>query len=157
MGFFRKEKVWDEERNQANKEKMILLFNQVVEDSEDYHIVYGVSQKIKTSNYVLARKTTYLFTSLIIGFRDSDKSIILIQTTPELDGCSDPEKYTMSHLKKAKIVQGQFTLYHEGGMMAGYTQFSIMDSFDEDYTVYINQPGEAAQFDQFWPAFLASK
>ncbi|MEG0275592.1 MAG: hypothetical protein RR630_01040 [Coprobacillus sp.] len=157
MGFFRKEKVWDEERNQANKEKMRLLFNQVVEDSEGYHIVYGISQKVKTSNYILARKTTYLFTSLIIGFRESDMSIILIQTTPELDGCSDPEKFTMNHLKKAKIVQGQFVLYYEGGIMAGYTDFCIMDSFDEDYTVYIHQPEEAAQFDVFWPAFLASK
>lgn len=157
MGFFRKEKVWDEERNQANKQKMRALFNQVVEDSEGYNIVYGVSQKIKTSNYVLARKTTYLFTSLIIGFRESDMSIILIQTTPDLEGCSDPEKFTMNHLKKAKIVQGQFTLYHEGGLMAGYTQFSIMDSFDEDYTVYINQPEEAIQWDAFWTQFLASR
>lgn len=157
MGFFRKEKVWDEDRNLENKNKMRLLFDQVVEDSQGYDIVYGVSQKIKTSNYVLARKTTYLFTSLIIGFRESDMSIILIQTTPELDGCSDPEKYTMDHLKKAKIVQGQFTLYFEGGIMAGYTQFSIMDSFDEDYIIYINQPEECAAWDIFWPKFLASK
>lgn len=157
MGFFKKQKVWDEARNQDNKDKMKALFNQVVSDSHGYDIVYGISQKIKTSNYVLARKTTYLFTSLIIGFRESDMSIILIQTTPELDGCSDPEKLIMSDLKKAKIVQGQFTLYYQGGIMAGYTQFSIMDSFDEDYTVYINQPDECAKWDVFWPKFLASK
>lgn len=157
MGFFSRKKEWDEPRIQENKDKMKLLFNQVVEDHEGYEIVYGISQKIKTSNYVLARKTTYLFTSLIIGFRESDKSIILIQTTPELDGCGDPEKFTMNDLKKAKITQGQFTLYHAGGIMAGYTQFCIMDSFDEDYTVYINQPEQAAKWDVFWPLFLASK
>lgn len=157
MGLFSRKKVWDEERVKSNKEKMRRLFEQVVVDYEGYDLVYGISQKIKTSNYVLARKTTYLYTSLIIGFRQSDMSLILIQTTPELDGCGDPDRYTMSDLKKAKIVQGQYTLYHQGGIMAGYLQFSIMDYFDEDYTVYINQPEEAAKWDEFWPKFLASK
>lgn len=155
MGFFKKKEM-DATRSDENKNKMRALFNQVVESGDTYNIVYGISQTIKTSNYILARKTTYLYMSLIIGFRESDMSIVLLQTTPELEGCSDPEVFTMANLKKAKIVQGQFTLYHAGGIMAGYTQFCIADRNDEDYLAYIYQPDEAAQWDLFWPKFLAS-
>ena len=155
MGFFKK-KEKDLVRSDENKAKMRALFNQVMDDGDSYHIVYGVSQKIKTSNYIVARKTTYLFTSLIIGFRESDMSLVIIQTTPELEGCSDPEIIKMSGLKKAKIVQGEFTLYYQGGIMAGYTQFSIMDFFDDDCVIYIDQPEECALWDNFWPQFLKS-
>ena len=155
MGLFSK-KPMDQERSNENKAKMRALFDQVVEDKEGYEIVYGASQTIKTSNYVLARKTTYTFTSLIIGFRHSDMSIIIIQTTPELEGCGDPIKYTMQDLKKVKIVQGAFCLYHAGGLMAGYTSFNIMDSFKDDYVVYVDQPDECAKWDIFWEAFKRS-
>lgn len=155
MGLFRK-KVIDEEKSNSNKQRMKDLFQQVVKDSQDYEILYGFSQNIKTSNYIVARKTTYLYTSLIVGFRKSDMSIVLIQTTPELEGCSDPEVYTMSNLKKAKQVQGGFTLYFQGGLMAGYVQFYIYDLNDEDFLAYISQPEETAKWDEFWPAFLKS-
>lgn len=156
MGLFSRKKVWDEERVQSNKDKMKVLFEQVVEDSQGYNIVYGITQNIKTSNYIIARKTTYLYTSLIIGYRESDMSLVLIQTTPELDGCSDPEIYTMKNLKKAKISQGGYTIYFEGGMMAGYSQFYVADEYDEDYTVYIHQPQAYSNFDAFWKAFVKS-
>ncbi len=158
MGLFGlgRKKQWDEERSNSNKAKMRQLFEQVVADSEGYEIVYGYATSIKTSNYILARKTTYTYTSLIIGFRRSDMSIVILQTTPELEGCSDPEVFTMRTLKKAKMVQGGFTLYHQGGLMAGYTQFYISDALDESYTVYIHQPEEAAKWEAFWPDFLRS-
>ena len=91
MGLFgKKKKLWDEARVQENKARMHALFEQVVEDSAGYQLVYAYSSSIKTSNYILARKTTYTYTSLIVGFRESDMSIVILQTTPELEGCSDP-------------------------------------------------------------------
>ncbi len=155
MGFFKK-KAMDATRVAENKAKMRALFDQVVEDKEGYDIVYGFSQNVKTSNYVLARKTTYTYTSLIIGFRHSDMSIVLIQTTPDLEGCSDPVKYTMADLKKVKIVQGEFCLYFQGGIMAGYTSFCIMDRCDEDFFVYIDQTEDTPKWDVFWEEFKRS-
>lgn len=92
MGLFgKKKKAWDEGRIQENKAKMRALFEQVVEDAAGYQLVYAYSSSVKTSNYILARKTTYTYTSLIVGFREADMSIVILQTTPELEGCSDPE------------------------------------------------------------------
>ena len=140
MGLFgKKKKAWDEGRIQENKAKMRALFEQVVEDAAGYQLVYAYSSSIKTSNYILARKTTYTYTSLIVGFREADMSIVILQTTPELEGCSDPEL---------------FTIYHKGGLMAGYTQFYISDEYDDDNLfAYMRQSEEAAQWDIFWPKF----
>ena len=60
-------------------------------DGDTWKIVYGYGLNIKTSDYIIARKTTYTYTSLIIGYRESDMSIALLQTTPELEGCSEAE------------------------------------------------------------------
>ena len=47
-------------------------------------------------------------------------SIALLQTTPELEGCSEAEIFTRDSIKKAKISTGMYTIYHQGGIMAGY-------------------------------------
>ena len=108
MGLFgKKKKAWDEGRIQENKAKMRALFEQVVEDAAGYQLVYAYSSSVKTSNYILARKTTYTYTSLIVGFREADMSIVILQTTPELEGCSDPEIFRKGEIKKAKV-QGGF-------------------------------------------------
>lgn len=155
MGFFKKKEM-DQVKVAENKAKMRALFDHVVSDNEGYEIVYGFSQDIKTSNYVLARKTTYTYTSLIVGFRSSDNSIILIQTTPDLEGCSDPVKYTMGDLKKVKMVNGQYCLYHQGGLMAGYTSFCVMDRLDDSCLVYIDQLEELGNWCTFWEEFKRS-
>lgn len=155
MGLFGiKMKAMDATISDANKEKMKQLFHQVVQDNEGYEVIYGYSESIKTSNYILAKKTTYTYTSLIIGFRSSDNSIVMLQTTPELDGCSDPEMFSPANLKKAKIVQGFFTLYHEGGIMAKYTQFAVTGQNDGNYLAYIDQTEEMDKWDAFWVPFV---
>ena len=52
---------------------------------------------------------------------ESDMSIALLQTTPELEGCSEAEIFTRDSIKKAKISTGMYTIYHQGGIMAGYS------------------------------------
>lgn len=129
------------------------MFKQVVEDSEGYKVVYAYTSEVKTTNYVLARKTTYLYGSYILGYRQSDMSIVLIQTSPDLDGCGEPVIFKKGEIKKAKNVQGPYCIYHAGGMMAGYTQFYLMDEFDDDYFAYIYQPGTIMDFEDFWNEF----
>ncbi|MEG0469286.1 MAG: hypothetical protein RR531_01780 [Longicatena sp.] len=156
MGLFGigKKKEWDLEKSNENKKRMHTLFHQVVEDADTYEILYAYTSDVKTSNYVIARKTTYLYGSLILGYRTSDMSIVLVDTSPELDGCGEPRIYKRSDLKKVKIVQGQFTLYNQGGIMAGYTQFCVANNYDEDYFAYVEQTEEAAKFDEFWPIYM---
>lgn len=112
---------------------------------------YGLN--IKNSNYILAGKTTYTYTSLIIGYRYSDMSIVLLQTTPELEGCSEPTVFKMDAVKKAKIATGMYTIYHQGGIMAGYTQFAVIPKNDENFLAYVYQPEEDEAFSVFFKKF----
>lgn len=155
MGFFGfgKKKEWDLDRSNGNKERLRSLFNSAVEDGGSWKIVYGYGLNIKNSNYILMRKTTYEFTSLIIGYRESDMKIALLQTTPELEGCSDPEFFSKDAIKKAKISTGMYTIYHQGGMMAGYTQFATLAENDEKYLAYVYQPEEYDDFHAFFKNF----
>ncbi len=148
-------KKWDFEKSDANKLRMRELFNGVVEDGDSYDIAYGFSLDIARSNYIVARKVTYEYASLIVGYRESDMSIVLVQTTPELEGCSEADYFKREDIKKAKIAMGQYTLYHKGGMMAGYTQFSVIEDNDEKYMVYCEQTEEVKKFDAFWKKYKA--
>jgi len=153
MGWFGKKKEWDTQKSDANKSRLRELFNGVVEDGDSYDIVYGYGLNIKNSDYILARKTTYTYTSLIIGYRESDMSIVLLQTTPELEGCSEAETFRKDNIKKAKIATGMYTIYHQGGLMAGYTQFATLAENDEKFLAYVYQPEEYDKFDKFFKKF----
>lgn len=150
---FGKKKEWDHAKSDHNKAQMRPLFDQVVPDGSTWKLVYGYGLNIKNSNYIIARKTTYQYTSLIIGYRESDMSIALLQTTPELEGCSDPEYFRKDGIKKAKLSTGMYTVYHQGGLMAGYTQFATLAENDESFLAYVYQPEEDADFQAFFKAF----
>lgn len=154
MGLFGgKKKTWDLARSDANKARMRELFNASVPDGASYKLAYGYGLNIKSSDFIVARKTTYQYISLIVGYRASDQSIVLIQTVPDLDGCSGPEIFKKDQIKKAKMATGMYTIYHAGGLMAGYTQFDVIDTCDERYLAYVYQPDEAADFKAFFKSF----
>lgn len=153
MDFFKKKKEWDIAKSDANKKGLRELFNGVMEDGASWDIVYGYGLNIKDSDYILARKTTYTYTSLIVGYRESDMSIALVQTTPDLDGCSEAEIFRKDGIKKAKMSTGMYTIYHQGGMMAGYTQFGVIAENDEKFLAYVYQPEEFDKFDAFFKKF----
>lgn len=152
FGFGKKKEI-DETKSSNNKKKLRELFNGVVDDGDSYNIVYGYGLNIKNSNYILARKTTYEYASLIIGYREKDMSIALVQTTPELEGCSEAEFFHQNSIKKAKMVTGMYTIYHQGGFMAGYTQFATLEENDEKFLAYIYQPEEHQKFADFFKIF----
>ncbi len=155
MGLFSgfKKKTWDEEKSDKNKARMRELFDGAISDSDTYKVVYGYGMNIEKSNYIVMRKTTYEFISLIVGYRESDMSIVILQTTLELEGVSEPKYFKKGDIKKAKIATGQYTIYHKGGLMAGYTQFSVVPEYDEKYLVYCRQEEEQKEFHEFWKEF----
>lgn len=152
MGLFSKASM-DVEKSNASKAIMRTLFNGVVPDGESYKIVYGYSQSHTSLNYLIIRKQITTWTSFIIGYRDSDMSIVLVPTDPELDGCGEPQVFKNTEIKKTKIVSGEYVIYHKGGMMAGYTQFGAVAENDDDVSAYVYQPDESDDFAAFWERY----
>ena len=147
---------FDIEKSNANKATIRTLFNGVMPDGESYKIAYGYSQSLTSMNYLLVRKHTTTVASLIVGYRDSDMSIVLVPTVPELDGCGDPQVFKKTEIKKTKIVGEEYVIYHEGGMMAGYTQFGVVAENDDDVSAYIYQQEESDDFAAFWKRFATA-
>ncbi len=50
-----------------------------------------------------------------------------------------------------------YTIYHQGGLMAGYTQFATLAGNDEKFLAYVYQPEEYDKFDTFSKKFLVNK
>lgn len=151
---FGKKKEWDMARVEEVKQKMRTLFNGVVKDGDTWKIVGGYALDIKTSNYIIARKTTYQYTSLIIGYREEDKAVALVQTTPDLDGCSEAEIFRPDTIKKAGMSFGEYVFYHQGGMMAGYTKFCVPTEADEKELLYLYQPEGQKEFEALFKKIM---
>ena len=152
MGLFSK-KTWDIEKSDANKAAMRSLFNGIVPDGDSYKIAYGYSQSLKSFNFVVVSSQTVTVASLIVGYRDSDMSIALVPTEVSLERCGEASVFKNTEIKKAKIVSGEYVIYHQGGMMAGYTQFGVVAENDDDVSPYIYQPDESTDFEAFWKRY----
>ena len=153
MGLFSKNK-WDIEQSNANKAVMRALFNEATPDGDSYKIAYGYSQALKSMDFLIVRTETVTVASLIIGYRDSDMSIVLVPTTPELDECGAPQFYKNTEIKKAKIVGGEYVIYKQGGIMAGYVQFGVVAENDDEVSAYVYQPDESEEFFSFWKRYV---
>lgn len=157
MGLFGKKK-WDTEKDAINKAKMHALFKKAVPDHEGYHVIYVYNEDVKNMNYVVLRSTTYTYKSIALGFRESDMSIVMVDTVPEFDAYGEIKKFTPADLKKAKReMNGEYYLYKKGGIMAGYEAFAFADIYDDEKILaYMSQKEELDKFEAFWKKFCAA-
>ena len=148
----------DTAKSDANKASMRKLFDQVVPDGGQYKLVYGFSQDITKSNYIIARKTTYTYTSLIIGYRADDPTVVILQTDPALSGCSDPVTYRRADIHKAyrsRMTGDSLVIYPD---KKGYFQFYTYPlTDDESLYVYMDQEQEDKEFTEFFLRVFATK
>lgn len=159
MGLFGlgKKKEMDVVRSDENKAKMRALFDQVVEEGDSYKIVYGYTSDVKNSYYGFATKTTYTYGSFIVGYRDQDMSIVLLETDPEISGCGDAHYYKKSDIKKATFSdkKAMHELHLTGGLRAVKILFGVMERSDFEHLAYITQKEEFWDWYEFWEKFRA--
>ena len=147
----------DQAKSQANKEKMRALFNQVVENGDQYRLLACYTEDVRRFNYGLVHGSKTSIASLIVGWKEEDPTVVLVPTVPDLSGCGDPEV-----LRKADILKA----YHEKMMdslviypdQKGYTAlktFSWLE--DEKLYIYVDQEQEEKDFRDFFLHTYATK
>ena len=147
----------DQAKSQANKEKMRALFNQVVENGDQYRLLACYTEDVRRFNYGLVHGSKTSIASLIVGWKEEDPTVVLVPTVPDLSGCGDPEV-----LRKADILKA----YHEKMMdslviypdQKGYTAlktFSWLE--DEKLYIYVDQEQEEKDFRDFFLRVYATK
>ncbi|MEG2549181.1 MAG: hypothetical protein RSA06_00005 [Erysipelotrichaceae bacterium] len=136
-------------RSERNKEIMRGLFNNVVEDGDDYQLVIGFSFSLKQSNKLKLIKSTYHYSDFIVGYTEG--CIILLETIPSLECCGDPLYYRLASLYKTfySFKDGStYTIYLDENT---YIQFDVAkQNVSEKLIPYVLQEDEANEFKLFF-------
>ena len=141
----------DQVKSDANREKMRVLFNQVVENGSDYKLVAGYTEDVSRFNYGLVHGSKTKIGSLIVGWNEQKETIVVVPPVPDLSGCGDPTYYRRSDIHKAyrnKYPTDAFIIYPD---RKGYIGINIFDWLeDESLYIYIDQEAQAKEFTEFF-------
>ena len=148
----------DQEKSDANARKMRLLFNQVVENGDDYRLIFGYTEDVSRFNYGFVHGSKTKIGNLIVGWNEASETIVAVPTVPDLSGCGDPAWYRRSEILKAyrnKYPTDAFVIYPD---KRGYIAINAYDWLeDESLYVYVSQEAELAAFTDFFMGRFAKK
>ena len=161
MGFFSKLFTGPEvdmEHSAANAKKMRTLFNQMVENGDDYQLIFGYTEDVARFNYGFVHGSKTKIGNLIVGWNEGSQTIVVVPTVPDLSGCGDPVWYRRSEILKAyrnKYPTDAFVIYPDKN---GYIAINAYDWLeDESLYVYVSQEKELAAFTDFFMNRFATK
>ena len=104
MGFFSnlfKGPQVDQEKSQANAAKMRKIFDQIVEQGQDYRIIFGYTEDVSRFNYGFVHGSKTRIGNLIVGWNEKTMTIAVVPTVPDLSDAGSPVYYQRSEILKA--------------------------------------------------------
>ena len=72
----------DMEKSNANSNKMRVLFNQVVEDGDNYQLIFGYTEDVSRFNYGFVHGSKTKIGNLIVGWNANTQTIVVVPTVP---------------------------------------------------------------------------
>ena len=154
MGFFSKlfkGPEVDQAKSDANRKKMRLLFNQVVENGDRYQLIFGYTEDVSRFNYGFVHGSKTKIGNLIVGWNEAEETVVVVPTVPDLSGCGDPTFYRRSEILKAyrnKYPTDAFVIYPDKKGYIAINDYDWLD--DESLYVYVSQEAELAAFTDFF-------
>ena len=147
----------DQAKSQANKEKMRALFNQVVENGDQYRLLACYTEDVRRFNYGLVHGSKTSIASLIVGWREDDPTVVLVPTVPDLSGCGDPEVLRRADILKAyhEKMMDSLVIYPDKKGYTALKTFSWLE--DEKLYIYVDQEQEEKDFRDFFLHTYATK
>ena len=127
------------EKSGANAKKMRALFNQVVENGDDYRLIFGYTEDVSRFNYGFVHGSKTKIGNLIVGWNEESRTIVVVPTVPELSGCGDPVYYRRSEILKAyrnKYPTDAFVIYPDKKGYIGINAYDWLE--DERLYVYVS-------------------
>ena len=147
----------DQEKSQANKEKMRALFNHVVENGDQYRLLACYTEDVRRFNYGLVHGSKSTIASLIVGWKEDDPTVVLVPTVPDLSGCGDPEVLRRADILKAyhEKMMDSLVIYPDNKGYTALKTFSWLE--DEKLYIYVDQEQEEKDFRDFFLHTYATK
>ena len=148
----------DQEKSQANKEKMRALFDHVVENGDQYRLLACYTEDVRRFNYGLVHGSKSTIASLIVGWKEDDPTVVLVPTVPDLSAAGEAVYYRRSEILKAyrnKYPTDAFIICPDRKAYIGINAYDWLD--DEKLYVYVAQEEELAAFTEFFMKSFATK
>ena len=145
-------------KSNANAKKMRALFNQAVENGDDYRLIFGFTEDVSRFNYGFVHGSKSKIGNLLVGWNEVNQTIVVVPTVPDLSGCGDPTYYRRSEILKAyrnKYPTDAFIIYPDRKSYIGINAYDWME--DEKLYVYVSQDEELAAFTEFFKTHFATK
>ncbi|WP_314723902.1 hypothetical protein [Enterocloster bolteae] len=145
-------------KSYANAKKMRALFNQAVENGDDYRLIFGFTEDVSRFNYGFVHGSKSKIGNLLVGWNEVNQTIVIVPTVPDLSGCGDPTYYRRSEILKAyrnKYPTDAFIIYPDRKSYIGINAYDWLE--DEKLYVYVSQDEELAAFTEFFKTHFATK
>ena len=145
-------------KSNANAKKMRALFNQAVENGDDYRLIFGFTEDVSRFNYGFVHGSKSKIGNLLVGWNEVNQTILVVPTVPDLSGCGDPTYYRRSEILKAyrnKYPTDAFIIYPDRKSYIGINAYDWLE--DEKLYVYVSQDEELAAFTEFFKTHFATK
>ena len=145
-------------KSNANAKKMRALFNQAVENGDDYRLIFGFTEDVSRFNYGFVHGSKSKIGNLLVGWNEVNQTIVVVPTVPDLPGCGDPTYYRRSEILKAyrnKYPTDAFIIYPDRKSYIGINAYDWLE--DEKLYVYVSQDEELAAFTEFFKTHFATK
>ena len=145
-------------KSNANAKKMRALFNQAVENGDDYRLIFGFTEDVSRFNYGFVHGSKSKIGNLLVGWNEVNQTIVVVPTVPDLSGCGDPTYYRRSEILKAyrnKYPPDAFIIYPDRKSYIGINAYDWLE--DEKLYVYVSQDEELAAFTEFFKTHFATK
>ncbi len=148
----------DMEKSRANAGKMRELFDQAVDNGDDYRLIFGYTEDVSRFNYGFVHGSKTKIGNLIVGWNEASQTIVVVPTVPDLTGCGEPTYYRRSEILKAyrsKYPTDAFVIYPDRKGYIGINVYDWLD--DEKLYVYVSQEEELAAFTEFFMKKFATR
>lgn len=150
MIFFKKRKE-RKEKSLKTKELMKKLFTDNVSDNDGYKLIYAYYSYLTKKNNI----EDYYYDSMVVGYRESDMSIIVLNTNKEFTTVFKNTKYIKDKIEKASYSPSKdlYTIYKTNKKsLISFTP--IAKNFDDgDILAVIEQEDELEDFKDFFGDF----
>ena len=145
-------------KSNANAKKMRALFNQAVENGDDYRLIFGFTEDVSRFNYGFVHGSKSKIGNLLVGWNEVNQTIVVVPTVPDLSGCGDPTYYRRSEILKAyrnKYPTDAFIIYPDRKSYIGINAYDWLEV--EKLYVYVSQDEELAAFTELFKTHFATK
>ena len=142
----------------ANAEKVRALFNQAIDQGDNYLLIAGHTEDVRRFNYGFVHGIKTQIGNLIVGWNEATRTIVAVPTVPNLSGHGDSTYYRREEVHKTyrnKYPTDAFIIYPD---RKGYISINAYEWLeDESLYIYLYLKDELEAFTSFFQNVFATK